>query len=99
VCIIQVYVDGSHLFEDVFVDGFYCARLLAEGGYLLFDDCADPHIAKVIGFIDRNVPGLSRQPDRTLRSRVARVLRRRQLTAYRRVGEIERTWNSAFLTF
>ena len=23
------FIDGSHLFEDWFIDGFYCARLLA----------------------------------------------------------------------
>jgi len=28
-----VYVDGSHLFEDVFVDAYYVARLLAPGGW------------------------------------------------------------------
>ena len=94
-----IYVDGSHLFENVFVDGFYGARLLAEDGYLLFDDCADPHIAKVMGFIDKNVRGLSRQPERTLRQSVARILGRRQLAIYRRIGPIERPWNSPFSRF
>jgi predicted O-methyltransferase YrrM len=94
-----IYVDGSHLFEDVFVDGFYGARLLAQDGYLLFDDLAQPQIAKVIRFIDKNLPGLSRQPERTLRHRVARILGRRQLAIYRKIGPIERPWNTPFVRF
>ena len=27
-----MYVDGSHLFEDVFVDAYFGARLLTDGG-------------------------------------------------------------------
>ena len=85
-----IYIDGSHLFENVFVDAFYCARLLAEDGYLLFDDSANRHVAKIIGFIDNDMPGVSRQPERTLRQSVARILGRRQLAIYRRIGPVER---------
>ena len=53
------YIDGSHLFEDVFVDAYFVIRLLVEGGVVAFDDSANPHIAKVIAFIRRSLaPGI-----------------------------------------
>lgn len=94
-----IYVDGSHLFEDVFVDAYYCARLLTVDGYLLFDDSSNPHVAKVLAFIDRNQLGLKRLPERTLRHRLARLLGRRQLTVYQRRGPVERPWDSEFHRF
>ncbi|MEQ1886575.1 MAG: class I SAM-dependent methyltransferase [Bryobacteraceae bacterium] len=94
-----IYIDGSHLFEDVFVDAYYCVRLLDDGGYLLFDDCSDPHVRKVLRFLDSSVPGVQRQPDPTFRQRVARAVGRRQLTIYRRIGEVEREWNAKFQEF
>ena len=52
-----IYVDGSHLFEDVFVDAYFGLRLLSENGIIAFDDSTDPHVAKVLRFIRRNAPG------------------------------------------
>ena len=49
-----VYIDGSHLFEDVFVDFYFVSRLLSDGGVVLFDDCSDPHVRKVLRFIQTN---------------------------------------------
>lgn len=95
----MIYVDGSHLFEDVFIDAYYSARLLESGGYLLFDDCADRHVAKVLAFIDSSVPGLKRQKDLTWKQAIARLLGRRQLTIYRRVGAIERQGDAPFANF
>jgi hypothetical protein len=94
-----IYVDGSHLFEDVFVDAYYCARLLTVDGYLLFDDSSNPHVAKVVAFIDHNQLGLERLPEGTLRHRLARLLGRRQLTIYQRRGPVERPWDSEFHRF
>lgn len=99
-----VYVDGSHLFEDVFVDAYYGARLLREGGLIAFDDCTDPHVAKVLRFLRRALPGLAEEdlsvyrPDRA-RHRLARWLGRAQLVAFRRVGEVERPWDARFEPF
>lgn len=50
-----VYIDGSHLFEDVFIDFFYSSRLLSKDGLLIFDESSDPHIRKVLRFIDKNL--------------------------------------------
>jgi hypothetical protein len=94
-----IYVDGSHLFEDVFVDAYFCARLLTVDGYLLFDDSSNRHVAKVLAFIDRNQLTLERVPERSLRHRIARLLGRRQLTVYRRRGPVERPWDSPFHWF
>ena len=94
-----IYVDGSHLFEDVFVDAYFCMRLLAEDGYLLFDDSSNRHVAKVLAFIDHNQPAIKRTSETSLRHRIARLLGKRQLTVYRRIGPVERAWDSSFHCF
>jgi cephalosporin hydroxylase len=94
-----IYVDGSHLFEDVFVDAYFSARLLGDHGYLLFDDSSNGHVAKVLAFIDKSVPTLERVPERGLRQRIAHLLGRRQLTIYRRIGPIDRPWSTQFHNF
>jgi hypothetical protein len=94
-----IYVDGSHLFEDVFVDAYFSARLLRDQGYLLFDDSSNVHVAKVLAFIDSSLPSLERASDRVLWQRIARLLGRRQLTVYRRTGPIDRPWTSQFHQF
>lgn len=50
-----IYIDGSHLFEHVFVDMFYSLMLLNKGGIMLFDDSMDSHVAKVISFVKNNL--------------------------------------------
>jgi hypothetical protein len=87
------------LFEDVFIDAYFSMRLLEEGGYLLFDDSADPHVAKVLAFINASISGLERQPDTTIKQTVARYVGKRQLTVYRRVGTVDRAWNARFDRF
>lgn len=103
-----IYIDGSHLFEDVFVDAFYCSRLVSEGGVVAFDDCSNPHVAKVIRFIQRNGAnalsevelGPYRETGRaSFGYRVARLLDRVQMRAFRRIGEVERLWNAPFRRF
>jgi cephalosporin hydroxylase len=94
-----IYVDGSHLFEDVFVDAYFCARLLTVDGYLLFDDSSNRHVAKVLAFIDSNQLALQRLPERTLHQRIARFVGKRQLTVYQRRGSAERNWDSPFRSF
>ena len=103
-----IYVDGSHLFEDVFVDAFYSCRLLTNGGVVAFDDCSDPHVAKVIRFLQRNcregLGELDLEPYRTdigtsFRYRLARLLGRVQMRAFRCIGSVERVWNAPFHEF
>lgn len=78
-----IYVDGSHLFESVFLDAFYCARLLNDGGVIAFDDSTDKHVAKVIAFIRANLTGQLRE--RAGGSFVARMVGRNQLTVFERL--------------
>src|SRR5262249_8074403 len=100
-------VDGSHLFEDVFIDAYYAARLLEQGGLIAFDDSTKPEVAKVLRFIRTNMrQGLEeidlmpfRENSKDFVIRVARRLGKLQLTAFRRVGEIDRPWNAALVPF
>ncbi|MDH5379453.1 MAG: class I SAM-dependent methyltransferase [Cyclobacteriaceae bacterium] len=43
-----IYIDGSHLFENVFIDAYYSFQLLNINGILIFDDCADKGVFKAI---------------------------------------------------
>ena len=103
-----VYIDGSHLFEDVFVDFYYVARLLDEGGIVAFDDCSDPHVAKVLRFVSSSLRTSFKELDlgphrsdggRPLRYRMAKVLGKNQLRAFQKTGPAERIWNSPFVSF
>jgi predicted O-methyltransferase YrrM len=99
-----IYIDGSHLFEDVFVDAYFAVRLLDLRGVVLFDDSTDPHVAKVTRFLRRNGSGLERlgisahRPD-MLRYKFADYLGKTQLTGFRRIGPTERAWDAPFVSF
>jgi hypothetical protein len=103
-----VYVDGSHLIEDVFVDTYFVARLLAVGGVMVLDDSTDPHVKKVIRFLrancsagleEVNLTAFRGDRGRDLKYRLARGLGKVQMTAFRRIGQIQRPWNAAFCSF
>ena len=102
-----IYVDGSHLFEDVFVDAYFAIRLLTEGGVVAFDDSSNPHIGKVLRFLRTSVARSALEeidlscyrPKASIRYRVARYLGKVQLIAFRRVGNVERAWDAPFHRF
>jgi len=103
-----VYVDGSHLVEDVFVDAYFVTRLLTEGGVVAFDDSTNPHVHKVLQFLRTNCRAGLEEIDlapyradrgKTLRYRVARMLGKVQMTAFRRIGKTDRPWNAPFHSF
>lgn len=102
-----IYVDGSHLVEDVFVDAYFCVRLLTVGGVVAFDDSSDPHVAKVLRFLRNNLSSGLRELDispyrpggSSWRYRLAKMLDRTQLTVFERIGCVEREWDSAFNDF
>lgn len=103
-----IYLDGSHLFEDVFVDCHFAHQLLETGGLLAFDDSAHPHVHKVLRFLRRNFaeayeehsPYPVTRPDwPAWRRALARRLGRQQLTLFRKVREIERSWMQALRGF
>lgn len=103
-----IYIDGSHLFEDVFIDFFYCNKLLSKGGLLLFDDSSDPHVKKVLNFIDINFSfnyeklnlSFLYSKFHRLKYKAAVLSGRNQLTAYRKLGTAnERPWNTTYQNF
>ncbi len=49
-----IFIDGLHMFDYTLLDFFYCDRLLAENGVLVFDDCLAPGVARAIDFVRRN---------------------------------------------
>lgn len=49
-----IFIDGSHLFDDAFVDFYYADKLLRHGGYLAIDDIWTPGVLKMCGFVLRN---------------------------------------------
>lgn len=101
-----IYVDGSHQFEDVLVDFVFCHELLNTGGMILFDDSTDSQVAKVLRFIESNYDEVYR-PEALLRGtkkqrfkrRLARALRKNQLTAYRKLRDGRQNWGKPLKKF
>jgi len=95
-----IYVDGSHRFEDVFIDFYFARAILEPGGYLLFDDSSDSEVAKVIRFVQRNLQEHFQQISvrhyrdgdcvATATLWLAENLQRSQLTIFRKLQDGER---------
>jgi hypothetical protein len=102
-----IYIDGSHLFEDVFLDFYYSSRLLKQGGIMLFDDCRDRHVLKVIKFIRSNYSQFLSEidyrtiddPDKPLHKKIGNQLGIRQLCGFKKTIEPPRKWNATFANF
>ena len=102
-----IYVDGSHLFEDAFVDFYVSSYLLRTGGCILFDDCRDSHVAKVMRFILSNFSPVLRPmdlspfelPDKPLFKRIGNQLGVLQLRGFEKISDPPRQWNSNFTRF
>jgi hypothetical protein len=102
-----IYIDGSHFFDDVFVDFYFATQLLADDGIVAFDDSTNQHVRKVLRFIRANC-GCLRSVDlsryrsdkgNSLRYRAAKALGRIQLTAFRKIGPWIREWSVRFKDF
>jgi predicted O-methyltransferase YrrM len=48
------FVDGSHIFHNVFVDLFYLRELVRPGGLLILDDCSFPSVATAARYFEVN---------------------------------------------
>jgi hypothetical protein len=101
-----IYVDGSHRFEDVFIDMYYSVELLELNGVVLFDDSQNPHVKKMLRFVRRNLSHCVQEvdlrpfhPNKSLKYQIARVLYRTQLAAFRKVGELEQPYGYALSHF
>jgi hypothetical protein len=103
-----IYVDGSHLFEEVFVDFYYAQQMLETGGIIAFDDSSCGHVRKVLGFIRSNLkesltehsPYTVTSPTNArLKQFAARLLNRQQLTLFMKTGNSVRNWSTPFHGF
>lgn len=48
------FVDGSHIFHNLFVDLFYLRELVHPGGLVILDDCNYPSVATAIRYFQVN---------------------------------------------
>ena len=48
------FVDGSHIFHNVFVDLFYLRELVRPGGLVILDDCNYPSVATAVRYFQVN---------------------------------------------
>lgn len=72
------FIDGSHHFDNAFLDLFYVDKMLAEGGYIVFDDIWMPGVRRVASFAvtNLNYEVLEAPCGDPLPIRAGRVLRR-----------------------
>lgn len=103
-----IYLDGSHLIEDVFVDFHFAHQLLEPGGLLAFDDSTHPHVGKVLRFLRRNFTGVyeehspysvTRPEWPAWRGALARMMNRQQLSLFRKLREADRNWHQPLREF
>ena len=89
-----IYIDGSHRFDDVFVDAYFAFRLLSDDGLVLFDDCSTDEVATVLSFVTTNwdswVHEVDLSPYRAAgdrwRYRIGRWMSKVQLRSFRKTG-------------
>lgn len=48
------FVDGSHIFHNVFVDLFYLRELVRPSGLVILDDCSYPSVATAVRYFQVN---------------------------------------------
>ncbi len=66
------FVDGSHIFHNVFVDLFYLRELVRPGGLVILDDCSYPSVATAARYFEVNAGW---QPEPTARPTRLRAFR------------------------
>lgn len=102
-----IYIDGSHRFDNVFVDSYFSGRLLSVGGVMLFDDSPTPGVQKAIRYVRRNCQhwleeisvGRYHPDGASWRYRIAARLHRTQLTGFRRIAEGPGAYNDPLVNF
>lgn len=104
-----IYIDGSHLFEDTFIDFYYSAMLCDVGGYIALDDCRDSHGLKLVRFVRSNLQDffeevspyryqVGSKAKRMLKEIVAKPLGQQQMVVFRKKREGGRDWNTKKLS-
>ncbi len=61
------FVDGSHVFHNVFVDLYFLRELVRPGGLIVLDDCRWPSVATAARYFEVNAGWKARPMDRATR--------------------------------
>lgn len=67
------FVDGSHIFHNVFVDLAYLREIVRPGGLVILDDCEWPSVATAVHYFELNGGWLPQQLQTTTRLRAYRL--------------------------
>lgn len=67
------FLDGSHIFHNVFVDLCYLRELVRPGGLVILDDCDWPAVATAARYFEVNADWQLQQDDRRTRLRAYRL--------------------------
>ncbi len=67
------FVDGSHIFHNVFVDLFFLRELVRPGGLVVLDDCQWPSVATAVRYFELNTGWTVERFDRETRLRAYRL--------------------------
>jgi len=67
------FVDGSHIFHNVFVDLFYLRELVRPGGLVVLDDCSYPSVATAVSYFEVNTGWVPEPIARPTRLRAFRL--------------------------
>ena len=71
------FIDGSHRFDDVFVDMYFLTEILRPGGLVVLDDCHWPSVGTALRYFTTNAGWAEHPIGRPTRLRAARVGRAR----------------------
>jgi len=50
-----VFIDATHRFDDTMVEWFYADKLIAQNGFIVFDDANAPAVRAVVNFVASNL--------------------------------------------
>jgi len=67
------FVDGSHLFHNVFVDLYFLRELIRPGGLIILDDCQWPSVATAVRYFEFNAGWRSQAISQPTRLRAFRL--------------------------
>lgn len=83
------FVDGSHIFHNVFVDLFYLRELVRPGGLVILDDCSYLSVATAARYFEVNAgwePELIASPTRLRAFRLPKPRTEPDFTSFRPFG-------------
>lgn len=67
------FVDGSHIFHNVFVDLYFLRELVRPGGLIVLDDCDWPSVATAVRYFEVNTGWQAHRLDTDTRLRAYRL--------------------------